>query len=75
MGASHSSAPGLAAGAGEVVALGAAIQAGIIKGEVKEMVLLDVLPLSIGLETKGGTFVKMIERGSDHERCAYELLT
>ncbi len=48
----------------EVVALGAAIQAGIIKGEVKEMVLLDVLPLSIGLETKGGTFVKMIERGS-----------
>jgi molecular chaperone DnaK len=48
----------------EVVALGAAIQAGILKGEVKEMVLLDVLPLSIGLETKGGAFTKMVDRGS-----------
>lgn len=48
----------------EVVALGAALQAGILKGEVKEIVLLDAIPLSLGLATKGNMFVKLIERGS-----------
>ena len=48
----------------EVVALGAALQAGIIKGEVKEIILLDSIPLSLGVSTKGDIFVKLIERGS-----------
>ncbi len=48
----------------EVVALGAALQAGIMKGEVKEIVLLDAIPLSLGVSTKGDMFVKLIERGS-----------
>ncbi|MFQ5702072.1 MAG: molecular chaperone DnaK [Acidobacteriota bacterium] len=48
----------------EVVGLGAAIQAGILKGEVKEMVLLDVTPLSLGIETRGGMFTKLIEHNS-----------
>ncbi len=48
----------------EVVALGAALQAGIIKGEVKEIILLDSIPLSLGVSTKGNIFVKLIERGS-----------
>jgi molecular chaperone DnaK len=48
----------------EVVALGAALQAGIMKGEVKEIVLLDAIPLSLGVSTKGNLFVKLIERGS-----------
>jgi molecular chaperone DnaK len=47
-----------------VVALGAALQAGIMKGEVKEIVLLDAIPLSLGVSTKGDMFVKLIERGS-----------